>query len=65
VFKDEVNESFWFNVTTGQVEQGPQSLALNRLGPFDTEAEALRAEEIVAARAREIVQEDEAEWGES
>jgi hypothetical protein len=52
---------FWFNTVTKLVEIGPQSLALNRLGPFETEAEALRAEEIVAERARQIVAEDEAE----
>ena len=42
---------YWFNSQTGQVEIGPQSLALYRLGPFKTREEAERAPEIIAARA--------------
>jgi len=64
VHSDEANEQFWFNVATRKVERGPQSLALNRLGPFDTEEDALRAEEIVRRRGREIALEDETEWRE-
>jgi hypothetical protein len=64
VHSDEANEQFWFNVATRKVERGQQSLALNRLGPFDTEEDALRAEEIVRQRGREIALEDEAEWRE-
>jgi hypothetical protein len=47
--------SYWFNTKTRQVEFGPKSLALYRIGPFDTPEEAARAEEIVANRGREIV----------
>jgi hypothetical protein len=57
----DADAKFWFNTATREVEHGPQSLALNRLGPFETAAEALRAEEIVAERARKIAAEDEAE----
>lgn len=59
---DGPKEQFWFNVVTREVERGPQSLALNRLGPFATAAEALRAEEVVQQRARKIAEEDERDW---
>ena len=52
---------FWFNSQTGQVEVGPQSLALHRLGPFKTRAEAEKAPEIIAARAAAWRAEEEAE----
>jgi hypothetical protein len=45
---------FWFNTKTNQVEYGLKSLSMDRLGPFETESEAGRALEIVAARAKEI-----------
>jgi hypothetical protein len=47
----EDHAEYWFNSQTGQVEVGPQSLALHRLGPFKTRQEAERAPEIIAARA--------------
>jgi len=53
--------SYWFNTKTKEVEVGPQSIALDRLGPFDSRQEAERAEELVAERARRIREEDEAE----
>ncbi len=53
---------FWFNSQTGQVEVGPQSLAMHRLGPFSSRAEAEKAPEIIAARAAAWrAEEDEAE----
>jgi hypothetical protein len=59
------SEKFWFNVRTRQVEQGPQSLSTDRLGPYDTHDEAARALEKARRRAeawaREEEQEDE--WG--
>lgn len=58
---DKSNQQFWFNVTTRSVEHGPKSLALDRLGPFLTEADALRAEEIVRERAQKIAADEEAE----
>lgn len=54
--KDEVR--YWFNTKTKQVEVGPQSLSLDRIGPFDSAAEAARALEIIADRARKIAEED-------
>lgn len=50
---------FWFNTRTRQVEEGPKSLGLDRIGPFASFEEALRAEEIVNERAKKILEEDE------
>lgn len=50
---------FWFNTRTRQVEEGPKSLGLDRIGPFTSREEALRAEEIVKERAQKILAEDE------
>jgi len=53
--------SFWFNTRTGEVEEGPQSIAVYRIGPFETRSEAEHALEIVAERARRWQEEDEAD----
>ena len=45
---------FWFNTKTNRVEYGLKSLSIYRVGPFETEDEASRALEIIAARAKEI-----------
>jgi len=50
---------FWFNTRTRQVEEGPKSLGLDRIGPFTSREEALRAEEIVRERGQKILAEDE------
>ena len=42
---------YWFNLRTKQVELGLKSSSVDRIGPFDTEAEAANAEAIVKARA--------------
>ncbi len=52
---------WWFNTKTQEVEQGPQSLASDRVGPFDTQEEASRANEIIASRARDWAADDAAE----
>lgn len=52
---------YWFNTKTSKVEQGYQSFAIYRIGPFDTFDEASRALEILAARAKTIREEEEAE----
>lgn len=56
---DDPADEFWFNTRTGEVEEGKQSLALYRLGPFETRAEAERALETVAERAKAWNEEDE------
>ena len=55
---------FWFNQKTRQVETGPKSLAVNRLGPFDTFEEAARAEQVIFERARKLREEDSKDWDE-
>lgn len=54
-----MTEQYWFNTKTKEVEKGPQSLSLDRLGPFNSKAEAQNAEQIVANRAKQISEEDE------
>lgn len=60
----EPEAKWWYNSRTGQVEEGPQSLAAERIGPFDTREEAERAPEIVAERARAWADEEaeEDDW---
>lgn len=52
------SKHYWFNTKTHQVEFGLKSLSLERLGPFETEAEAKRALEIIQERARAIREQD-------
>jgi hypothetical protein len=47
------NPMFWFNIKTKQVEHGLKSSSLDRIGPFETEAEAKNAEATVKARSEE------------
>lgn len=44
---------FWFNIRTKQVEHGLKSSSLDRIGPFNSEAEAENAEATVRARSEE------------
>lgn len=53
---------YWFNQETKKVEEGPKSLALSRLGPFDSYQEAAKAEEIIRERARRLREEDHRNW---
>ena len=50
---------FWFNLKTGEVEEGKQTLAIYRVGPFKSRNEAEHALEILAARASAWAEEDE------
>ncbi len=56
-----MEKRYWFNTKTKTVEEGPKSLGLDRIGPFATYQEAIRAEEIVRERARAIAQDEERE----
>ncbi|WP_442575718.1 SPOR domain-containing protein [Microbacterium sp. F51-2R] len=61
------NEKYWYNLTTGEVEKGFESPAIDRAGPFDTPEEAANALEILRERSR-AWSEDEARedgWGSS
>jgi hypothetical protein len=52
----------WFyNIKTGEVEEGRQSLASDLDGPFSTREEAERAPEIIAERSRRWAAEEAAE----
>lgn len=54
-------EKFWYNLSTGKVERGFESPAIDRAGPFDTEAEAANAPRLLAERSRAWAEEDAAE----
>ena len=41
---------FYYNLSTGQVEEGPQSPASERMGPYATREEAARALSTAAER---------------
>ncbi|MHB1172663.1 MAG: hypothetical protein ACYCZY_09260 [Lacisediminihabitans sp.] len=52
---------WWYNTVTGKVEEGAQSLAIDRAGPFASREEAERAPEIIKERSRKWAAEDAAE----
>lgn len=56
---------YWYNLTTGQVEHGFESPAVDRAGPFDTAEEAAKAPELLRERARAWAAEEarEDDWG--
>lgn len=55
----DLRPEFWWNSRTGQVEEGKQSLSIERVGPFETREEAERATEIIAERAKKWVEEED------
>ncbi|WP_396656384.1 SPOR domain-containing protein [Microbacterium sp.] len=55
-------DKYWYNLKTGEVEHGPQSLGIDRAGPFDTAEEAARAPEIIEQRSRAWAEEDAKDW---
>ncbi|MFD5225568.1 SPOR domain-containing protein [Microbacterium sp. NPDC058342] len=59
------DEKYWYNLSTGEVEFGMQSAAVDRVGPFDTADDAARAPETLRERARAWAEEDAADdgWG--
>lgn len=57
------DEKYWYNLETGQVEFGMISASADRVGPFDTEAEAARAPEKLKERSRAWAEEEAAESG--
>ncbi|MGV8969508.1 MAG: methionine aminopeptidase [Microbacteriaceae bacterium] len=52
---------WWYNIRTGEVEEGAQSLASDRNGPFASKEEAARAPQIAAERARAWAAEEAAD----
>lgn len=61
------NEKYWYNLTTGQVEKGFESPAVDRAGPFDTPEDAANALETLRERSRAWSEEEarEDDWGSS
>ena len=57
----DVEHMFWYNLHTGEVEQGFESPSVDRVGPFETHAEAERALEILRANSAKWAEEDAAE----
>ncbi len=51
-------QKYWYNLTTGQVEKGFESPAIDRAGPFDTAEEAANAPQIIKDRARAWAEDD-------
>lgn len=50
---------YWYNVKTGEVEEGPKSMAIDRIGPFATREEAANALATYEERNRAWDEEDE------
>lgn len=50
---------WWYNNKTGEVEEGPQSLGVDRDGPFESRQDAERAPQIARERAAKWNSEDE------
>lgn len=57
------DQKYWYNLKTAQVEFGMISPAVDRVGPFDTEAEAARAPETLEERSRAWAEDDAADDG--
>lgn len=61
----ENDQKYWYNSVTGEVEFGMISPSADRIGPFDTEAEAAAAPELLRKRSEAWAEEEAAEdrWG--
>ncbi|BDZ53192.1 SPOR domain-containing protein [Agromyces marinus] len=57
----DVEHRFWYNLNTGEVEEGMVSPSVERVGPFETRAEAEQALEILRANSAKWAEEDAAE----
>lgn len=54
-------EVWWFNIKTLEAELGRKTNSIDRIGPFATEVEALKALETLARRSNSWREEDEAD----
>ncbi|MDY0829413.1 SPOR domain-containing protein [Microbacterium sp. BG28] len=54
----EDSEKYWYNLTTGEVERGFESPAIDRAGPFDTAEEAANAPELIKQRSAQWAADD-------
>ena len=57
----DAGKEFWFNLKTNQVEEGKQSIAVYRVGPFKTREDAEQALQILAKKAKDWRDDDEAQ----
>ncbi|MDI9890385.1 hypothetical protein [Microbacterium sp. IEGM 1404] len=59
------NKKYWYNLETGQVEQGYESPAVDRAGPFDTAEEAAHAPQLLQERSKKWAEDDarDSDWG--
>ncbi|QZY52130.1 methionine aminopeptidase [Leucobacter tenebrionis] len=55
---EDPEETYWYNTRTGQVEEGPQSLGIDRIGPFKTREEAANGPAKLQERAKEWAEEE-------
>jgi hypothetical protein len=55
----DAEKKWWYNNKTGEVEEGPQSLGVDRDGPYSSREEAARAPEIARERAAKWNSEDD------
>ncbi|GAA2458957.1 SPOR domain-containing protein [Agromyces mediolanus] len=58
---EDIEHRFWYNMRTGEVEQGFVSQSADRVGPFDTREEAEHALEKLRANSEKWAAEDAAE----
>jgi hypothetical protein len=52
------NDKYWYNLSTGEVERGFASPAIDRAGPFDTAEEAANAPALLKQRSRQWAEDD-------
>jgi len=58
------DKKYWYNLETGKVEQGYESPAVDRAGPFDTAEEAAQAPELLKKRSQQWAEEEARDdWG--
>lgn len=63
----DTDDKWYFDISTGEVTQGKSSSWDNRLGPYDSEAEARNALTVAKNRnkAADAAEEAEDDWGET
>ncbi|WP_299036633.1 hypothetical protein [uncultured Pseudokineococcus sp.] len=58
---DDERTAWFYNVSTGEVEHGPQSLGRRLMGPYETREDAARALETARERTQAWDEEERAE----
>ncbi|MET0672038.1 MAG: SPOR domain-containing protein [Microbacterium pygmaeum] len=52
------SEKYWYNLSTGEVEKGFESPAIDRAGPFETAEEAAKAPALLRERSKAWAEEE-------